>query len=104
LLVAPADVDQRPFFDTVPLWPLPFPSVLVASENDPHLELERAKWLARHWGSRLVNLDRAGHINIESGFGPWPEGEELLRELRAGTSQTSPEMAPVNALEPCLAE
>jgi hypothetical protein len=34
-------------------------------------------------GSRLVNLGLAGHINVESGFGPWPEGEALLAELRA---------------------
>jgi predicted alpha/beta hydrolase family esterase/EAL domain-containing protein (putative c-di-GMP-specific phosphodiesterase class I) len=84
LLVAPADSDRRPFFDGVPLRPLPFPSILVASENDPHLELERARLFGRHWGSRLVNLGRAGHINVESGFGPWPEGETLLAELRAG--------------------
>jgi hypothetical protein len=84
LLVAPADTDHRPFFDGVPLRPLPFPNILVASENDPHLELERAKWFAQHWGSRLVNLGQAGHINVESGFGPWPEGETLLAELRAG--------------------
>lgn len=84
LLVAPADVDHRPFFGTVPLWPLPFPSILVASENDLYLELGRAKLFARHWGSRLVNLGQAGHINVESGFGPWPAGETLLAELRAG--------------------
>jgi predicted alpha/beta hydrolase family esterase/EAL domain-containing protein (putative c-di-GMP-specific phosphodiesterase class I) len=84
LLVAPADTDRRPFFDGVPLRPLPFPSILVASANDPHLELERARLFARQWGSRLVNLGQAGHINVESGFGPWPEGEILLAELRAG--------------------
>ncbi len=104
LLVAPADVDRRPFFDTVPLWPLPFPSILVASENDPHLELERAKLFARHWGSRLVNLGQAGHINVESGFGPWPEGEALLRELRTGALQAPSEALPMNVREPCLVE
>ena len=84
LLVAPADVDRCPFFDGVPLRPLPFPSILVASENDPHVELARAKLFARHWGSRLENLGRVGHINVESGFGPWPQGETLLAEVRAG--------------------
>ncbi|MFZ1640226.1 MAG: alpha/beta hydrolase [Candidatus Contendobacter sp.] len=84
LLVAPADTDQRPFFDAVPLRPLPFPSILVASDNDPHITLERARLFAQHWGSRLVNIGQAGHINVESGFGPWPEGEALLAELRAG--------------------
>jgi predicted alpha/beta hydrolase family esterase len=88
----------------VPLWPLPFPSVLVASENDSHLEWERAQWFARHWGSRLVNLGRAGHINVESGFGPWPEGEALLRELRTGVLPISATAPPATALEPCFVE
>lgn len=82
LLVAPADADRCSFFNGVPLRPLPFTSILVASENDPYLTLERATWFARHWDSRLVNLGRAGHINVESGFGPWPAGEALLAELR----------------------
>jgi predicted alpha/beta hydrolase family esterase/EAL domain-containing protein (putative c-di-GMP-specific phosphodiesterase class I) len=89
LLVAPADVDRLPFFDKTPLWPLPFPSLLVASENDPYLTLERARLFARHWGSRLVNLGPAGHINVESGFGPWPAGEALLDELRTGAIQSA---------------
>lgn len=104
LLVAPADVDQRPFFNTVPLWPLPFPSILVASENDPYLELERARQFARHWGSRLVNLGQAGHINVESGFGPWSEGEALLRELRTDALRSASTASPATVLETCLAE
>jgi hypothetical protein len=88
LLVAPADVDQRPFFETTPLRPLPFPSVLVASDNDPYLTPERARRFAQHWGSRLVDLGQVGHINVDSGFGPWPEGETLLAELRAGALRT----------------
>lgn len=83
LLVAPADTDRQPFFDTVPLRLLPFPSILVASTNDPYLELDRAKQLAQCWGSRLINLGLAGHINVDSGFGPWPEGKKWLDELRA---------------------
>ncbi len=106
LLVAPADTDRRPFFDAVPLRPLPFPSILVASDDDPHLELERARLFARHWGSRFVDIGRAGHINVESGFGPWPEGEALLAELRAGASSppagSPPTTAP--ASRPTVAE
>jgi hypothetical protein len=98
LLVAPADTDRRPFFDGVPLRPLPFPSILVASENDPHLEPERARLFARHWGSRLVNLGRAGHINVESGFGLWPEGETLLAELRAGALRPPAGSPPTNMI------
>jgi predicted alpha/beta hydrolase family esterase/EAL domain-containing protein (putative c-di-GMP-specific phosphodiesterase class I) len=96
LLAAPADTDLQPFFNSVPLRPLPFPSILVASANDPYLERDRAQQLAQHWGSRLVNLGLAGHINVDSGFGPWPEGEALLRELRAG-AQRPPAISLSNA-------
>jgi uncharacterized protein len=62
---------------------LPFPSILVANENDPYGTLQFAKKTARGWKSRLVNAGRAGHINVDSGHGPWPEGQQLLRELMA---------------------
>ena len=29
---------------------------------------------AAQWGSRLVAAGEAGHINADSGHGPWPEG------------------------------
>lgn len=54
--------------------PLPFPSVLVASRNDPHCSFERAEEMARHWGAQLADAGEVGHINSESGHGPWPEG------------------------------
>ena len=106
LLAAPADVDQRPFFDTTPLRPLPFPSVLVASDNDAYLAPERARQFAEHWGSRLVNLGQVGHLNVDSGFGPWPEGEALLDELRAEALRAPPESLAraVCASHPVLAE
>lgn len=88
LLVAPADVerDNAPEclrnFGPIPRNPLPFPSVVVASTNDPSCSLARAQDFAAAWGSRLITLDNAGHINPESGFGPWPEGLKLLAALR----------------------
>jgi uncharacterized protein len=60
---------------------LPFPSILVGSENDPHMTLDRALALARASGSRFVNAGLVGHINIDSGHGPWPQGETLLQKL-----------------------
>lgn len=89
LLVAPTDV-QRPeaseasrSFRPIPMRPLPFPSIVVASSTDPHVSLGRARQFARAWGSRLVEIGDAGHINAESGFGPWPLAEELVAELSA---------------------
>lgn len=57
--------------------PLPFPSLLVASRNDPFCDFEVAADLANAWGADLVDAGEVGHINVESGHGPWPEG--LLR-------------------------
>jgi hypothetical protein len=81
LLVAPADPAH---FGINALLPhaLGFPTIVVASSNDPWLELTKARRLARQWGGRFVNLGAHGHINAESGFGPWPFGKLLLDELR----------------------
>ncbi len=94
-LVAPADVDKaadwpatdgatfdavKSGFAPLPLGPLPFPSVLIASSTDPYCSLERATELAKGWGSELVEAGDAGHINTAAGYGPWPDGA-----LRFGT-------------------
>jgi hypothetical protein len=63
----------------MPLDRLPFPVLMVASENDPYLPIEVAAPLASAWGAQLVDVGRQGHINVESGHGPWPAGEGLLR-------------------------
>jgi prephenate dehydrogenase len=90
LLVAPSDVDSKDApkqlkdFSPVPRDLLPFPSILVASSNDPFLKPERAREFARAWGSRFVDIGPAGHVNGESGLGDWPEGKRLLRHLIEG--------------------
>lgn len=81
LLVAPADPDK---FGVEPLLPhstLPFPSMVVASRNDPWMAFEKAARWAQRWDSTLVDLGDAGHINTEAGYGAWPQGEELLRDF-----------------------
>lgn len=93
LLVAPADVERWDMakeirtFAPIPLDPLPCPSIVVASTDDLYAEIERPRGWAAAWGSRLVALEDAGHINADAGFGPWPEGEALLAELIAYTSR-----------------
>jgi len=88
LLVAPADVDSPAHtadevrnFSPVPLVALPFPSIVVASTDDPFVTPARAAAFASAWGSRLVTFERAGHLNADAGFGPWPEGRRILAEL-----------------------
>ena len=74
LLVAPADPDAFAVSEFLPMGELGFPSVVVASTNDPWMRLERAAHWADLWGSDFINLGASGHINPEAGFGPWPEG------------------------------
>jgi predicted alpha/beta hydrolase family esterase len=71
-------------FHPVPRKMLPFPSVVVASNNDPFLSMDRAREIARNWGSRFVDIGPAGHVNGDSGLGDWPEGKRLLRLLIEG--------------------
>jgi hypothetical protein len=56
---------------------------MVASQTDPYLSFERAGELARAWGSALVDAGDAGHLNTVAGYGPWPAGERILRDLVA---------------------
>jgi len=90
LLVAPTDLERAEApealhnFRPIPMKKLPFPSIVVASSNDPWLTMERAREFANAWGSRLENAGSAGHINADSGFGSWPIGEMLLGELMSG--------------------
>jgi predicted alpha/beta hydrolase family esterase len=90
LMVAPADIERKDSppqlrdFVPIPTKLLPFPSIVVASNNDPFLTTTRAREMARLWGSRFVDAGAAGHINGDSGVGDWPEGKRLLRLLLEG--------------------
>lgn len=61
-------------FGPLPRDPLPFPSLLVASRNDPYCDYEKADDFAHAWGSAIVDAGESGHLNTASGYGPWPEG------------------------------
>jgi predicted alpha/beta hydrolase family esterase len=61
-------------FGPVSRGPLPFPSLLVASRNDPYAPYDVSEDIGYAWGSKLLDAGEAGHINAESGHGPWPEG------------------------------
>jgi predicted alpha/beta hydrolase family esterase len=88
-MVAPPDVEAPTCppeirdFDPIPTGRLPFPSILVASSNDPYMTDERARALAAAWGSKLVELGEAGHVTSASGYGEWPEGERMFVDLCA---------------------
>lgn len=73
-------------FAPVPLGPLPFPSMLLISSDDPYCRPERARHFAAAWGSELVEVGPAGHITAESGHGPWPDGVLRFGRFLAGLS------------------
>lgn len=86
-LVSPPDHegDELPAtargFGHVPRDPLPFPSLLVVSSNDPLCSIERAVDMATCWGSELHIAANAGQIDATSGHGPWPEGLVMFTRL-----------------------
>jgi predicted alpha/beta hydrolase family esterase len=88
LLVAPSDPDGPNYpsgpigFAPMPLDPLPFPSIVVASTDDIYISLAQARVYANAWGSSFVNVGAAGHINSASGLGRWAVGHALLAALR----------------------
>jgi predicted alpha/beta hydrolase family esterase len=67
-----ADVDAA--FRPYPRGKLPFPSVLVASRDDRYASFAQSEALAHDWHAKLLDAGPTGHINAESGHGPWPEG------------------------------
>ena len=87
LLVAPAEPMRFGVADMLAQMPVRMPTCVVASNDDPWMTAMRAQAWARLWGSDLINLGNAGHVNVDSGYGPFP----LAREWAAGA---------LNRLEP----
>ena len=89
LLVAPCDLDATESlhpcivrFGAMPRRRLPFPSLVVGSLNDPYMPVDRLRRTAAAWGSDLVDIGEAGHINVASGFGRWAAGYDFLELLK----------------------
>ena len=88
LLVAPPDLERPDAPPQVQGWApmqrraLPFCSTAVLSSDDPYCAADRSLALAADWGSEIVTLGAAGHVNAASGHGGWSEGLDLLRDLK----------------------
>lgn len=86
LMVAPADPDKFQLADQLPQDGLGLPATVIGSENDPWMPLERAHQWATQWGAGFQNLGQAGHVNTESGYGPWPlaryKVDQMIRFLQ----------------------
>ena len=93
LLVAPPDVDApgaHPLirrFAPCPRTVLPFPSLVVASRDDPYATIERSREMAGQWLSGFVDVGIAGHINALSDLGAWDAGQRLLERFIDGARQ-----------------
>lgn len=100
MLVAPADIERtgtlhaRTYeFGTIPTEPLPFPALVVASRDDIYMQRDKARDLAAAWKVPFLDIGKAGHINVASGFGRWPQGYELARQVSERIGRSSPRRA-----------
>ena len=85
MIVAPPDI-ENPWqdlglesFTPIPLQKFSFPTVVVGSLNDHWATKETTEHFAQNWGSKLIFLNDAGHINTTSGYGAWEEGLRILK-------------------------
>jgi predicted alpha/beta hydrolase family esterase len=84
---SPAFPPHVPSFRNVPQSPLPFPSLVVASTNDPFATVDAAQTFALRWGAGFINVGALGHLNSDSNLGEWTEGRHLLDAFIAGTTR-----------------
>lgn len=81
LLVAPADPDKFHIAQRLPQTPLPVPTQLIASSNDPWMNESKTAFWAKIWAAEYLCIDNLGHINSDSQIGIWPEGLQQLAKL-----------------------
>ncbi|MET3600534.1 RBBP9/YdeN family alpha/beta hydrolase [Martelella mangrovi] len=87
MLVAVPDPRSQAFpllaagFADAPQTKFRFPSLIVASTDDPYGSLPYVRSQAEKWGSDLAVIGAVGHINDQSQLGGWPEGKALLEDF-----------------------
>jgi predicted alpha/beta hydrolase family esterase len=72
LLVAPAEPVRFGAAGLLPQGRIDLPTCVVASDTDPWMAAASARAWALRWGSDWIHLGDAGHVNVASGFGPFP--------------------------------
>lgn len=97
ILVAPADPQRFGLFgvrkghlanypsiaEQLPDGPINVPGLLIGSRDDPWMKLSHAYAWSRRWKLAFHDAGEAGHINVESGVGPWPLIKLLTQSLCA---------------------
>lgn len=93
LLVAPAEPLRFGVADRLPQARLATPCCLVASDTDPWMSAASARAWSLRWGTEWINLGDAGHVNVASGFGPFPLARDwtfaALRSAAATAATTT---------------
>ncbi|QKM64697.1 esterase [Polynucleobacter tropicus] len=102
MLVAPADPERftlggikeeseltgsESIRSLIPTHRLPFPTLVIASDNDPWMQASKVQLWSNIWHSEFINLPSAGHINTASGFGPWHAGLTLFENFQLTQSK-----------------
>lgn len=88
LLVSATDVERADYppgtsgFTPIPLGRLPFRSLVVASDDDPRVTVERAAFFASAWGAEFHTPGAFGHLGSAAELGRWDYGAALLATLR----------------------
>ncbi|WP_338888643.1 RBBP9/YdeN family alpha/beta hydrolase [Rhodococcus sovatensis] len=67
--------------------PIPVPTLVVTSSDDPYCAPERAQYFAVRWGAAHVDVGLHGHLNSASGLDGWTEGRNLFTAFAAGIAQ-----------------
>lgn len=84
VLVAPVDPAAEAFPDDAADFrefdrtPLPFPAVVVGSDDDPYATAQWSRRFADDLGAAFVNAGPFGHLNADSALGDWPWGRGLV--------------------------
>jgi predicted alpha/beta hydrolase family esterase len=87
LLVAPPDLDAASLPPALHRWrpavlePLPFRSLLVASDDDPYATVAASQRLASAWRADERLVACGGHLNAASGLADWPQARAWLLAL-----------------------
>lgn len=87
MLVAPPDLDRVSVdrriadFAPSPRGVLPFPTVVVASRDDPWCDFAKSRAMAGSWLAAFCDAGEVGHINGNSHLGRWREGQQVLDRL-----------------------
>lgn len=79
--VFPAEAAE---FRSVPVRPLTFAALIVASTDDPFGGVDHARLRADQWRAGLAVVGAFGHLNEASELADWPQGRALLAAFRAG--------------------